>query len=129
MRKLATKPFLVICFTLLLLSLKSFAQESKTTVEQDPKFQTLLKEKQKINNNISINDSYKIQIFYGSGEDSKKKLIEFKKEFKDIEGTIIYSNPTYKVYVGNYKTRLQAEKVLIDIKKKYPTALLIKPGK
>ena len=87
------------------------------------------KEKQKINNNISITDSYKIQIFYGSGEESKKKLSEFKRDFKEIEGTIIYSNPTYKVYVGNYKSRLHAEKVLIDIKAKYPSALLIKPGK
>ncbi|MEQ3661151.1 MAG: SPOR domain-containing protein, partial [Flavobacterium sp.] len=120
---------LLISLIFLILSSKTSAQESKTTVEQDAKFQTLLKEKQKINNSISITDSYKIQIFYGSGEESKKKLTEFKRDFKDIEGTIIYSNPTYKVYVGNYKSRLHAEKVLIDIKKKYPSALLIKPGK
>jgi peptidoglycan hydrolase CwlO-like protein len=112
-----------------MLNSNTFAQESKTTVDQDAKFEILLKEKQKINNNISITDSYKIQIFYGSGEESKKKLSEFKKDFKEIEGTIIYSNPTYKVYVGNYKSRLHAEKILIDIKEKYPSALLIKPGK
>ncbi|MEQ3691240.1 MAG: SPOR domain-containing protein [Flavobacterium sp.] len=129
MRNLALKPILLISLIFLILSSKTSAQESKTTVEQDAKFQTLLKEKQKINNSISITDSYKIQIFYGSGEESKKKLTEFKRDFKDIEGTIIYSNPTYKVYVGNYKSRLHAEKVLIDIKKKYPSALLIKPGK
>lgn len=129
MRNLALKPILLISLIFLILSSKTSAQESKTTVEQDAKFQTLLKEKQKINNSISITDSYKIQIFYGSGEESKKKLSEFKRDFKDIEGTIIYSNPTYKVYVGNYKSRLHAEKVLIDIKKKYPSALLIKPGK
>ena len=74
-------------------------------------------------------DNYKIQIFYGSGEESKKKLLEFKRDFKDVEGTIIYSNPTYKVFVGNYKSRLHAEKFLLEIKKKYPSALLIKPGK
>lgn len=129
MRNLALKPILLISFIFLMLNVKTFAQESKTTVEQDVKFQVLLKEKQKINNNISITDSYKIQIFYGSGEDSKKKLSEFKREFKDIEGTIIYSNPTYKVYVGSYKSRLHAEKVLLDIQKKYPSSLLIKPGK
>ena len=51
------------------------------------------------------------------------------KDFKDIETTIIYTNPTFKVWVGNYKLRIHAEKALIDIKKKYPTALLIKPNK
>lgn len=129
MRKLAINSISLISFILLMLCTKTQAQDLNTSVEQDAKFQSLLKEKQKINNNISITDSYKIQIFYGSGEDSRKKLSEFKREFKDIESTIIYSNPTYKVYVGNYKSRLHAEKVLIDIKKKYPSALLIKPGK
>lgn len=129
MRKLAIKPFLLISFIFLLLATKTFAQDAKTTVEQDAKFQNLLKEKQKINNNISINDGYKIQIFYGNSDESKRKLIEFKRDFKDIDGTIVYSNPTYKVFVGNYKLRLNAEKVLLEIKKKYPNALLIKPGK
>ncbi len=129
MRNLAHKPILLISFIFLLLCTKSFSQDLKTSVEQDVKFQTLLKEKQKINNNLSIIDNYKIQIFYGSGEESKKKLSEFKRDFKDVEGTIIYSNPTYKVFVGNYKSRLHAEKFLIEIKKKYPSALLIKPGK
>lgn len=129
MRNLTLKPILHISFIFLLLCTKTFGQDSKTTVEQDAKFQVLLKEKQKINNNLSIMDNYKIQIFYGSGEESKKKLSEFKRDFKDVEGTIIYSNPTYKVFVGNYKSRLHAEKFLIEIKKKYPSALLIKPGK
>lgn len=129
MRNLATKTFLLIGFTFLMLDSKIQAQDLKTTVKQDPKFENLLKEKQKINNSIAISDSYKIQIFYGSGEESQKQLIAFKKDFKDIDGTIVYSNPTYKVFVGNYKTRLQAEKVILDIKKKYPSALLIKPGK
>ena len=74
MKNIAFKTFFLIGFTILALGLKSYAQESKTTVEQDSKFQVLLKEKQKINNNISITDSYKIQIFYGSGEEAKKKL-------------------------------------------------------
>ena len=48
MRNLALKPILLISFIFLSLSLKSFAQELKTTIEQDAKFEVLLKEKQKI---------------------------------------------------------------------------------
>ena len=129
MGKLDLKTNLSIVFIILLLGLKTSAQELKTTIEQDVKFENLLKEKQKVNASISIVDNYKIQIFYGSGEDSKKKLTEFKREFKDIEGTIIYSNPTYKVFVGNYDSRLEAKKALLEITNSYPNALLIKPGK
>jgi len=35
----------------------------------------------------------------------------------------------YKVWVGNFKTRIEAEKNLNDLKKKYPNAFLIKPNK
>ncbi len=111
-----------------LYGMNSFSQEFKTKLIQDPKLEQLLKEKRKINQSIAINDSYKVQIFYGDGESSKKKLQEFKKDFKEIDGTIVYSNPNYKVWVGNFGTRIEVEKALIELKKKYPTALVIKPN-
>ena len=111
-----------------LYGMNSFSQEFKTKLTQDPKLEQLLKEKRKINQSSAINDSYKVQIFYGDGESSKKKLQEFKKDFKEIDGTIVYSNPNYKVWVGNFGTRIEVEKALIELKKKYPTALVIKPN-
>ncbi len=53
---------------------------------------------------------------------------EFKKEFKDLDGTIIFNSPNYKVWIGNFKTRIEVERAMVDIKKKYPTALIIKPS-
>lgn len=129
MRKLAFSTIVKLSVFSFFISIGTHAQESKITLNQDEKFSSLLSEKAKINANLAINDSYKIQIFYGNSLDANNQLITFKKDFKDIEGTIIYTNPTYKVYVGNYKSRLHAEKALLEIKKKYPTALLIKPGK
>lgn len=122
------KSFLLLFFFLFLCS-KSIAQENKTKVTQDPKFEQLLNEKRKINSSITVNDRYKIQIFNGDSENSKKKLIEFKKENKNFDATIVFSTPIYKVWVGNFKTRIEAEKNLNDLKKKYPAAFLIKPNK
>jgi hypothetical protein len=129
MRKLALKTVFITTVSFTSVGIEMHAQDSKIIVEQNPKIENLLKEKQKLNTSLTVNDSYKIQIFYGSSEEAKKKNAEFKKEFKDIETTIIYTNPTFKVWVGNYKLRIHAEKALIDIKNKYPTALLIKPSK
>ena len=112
-----------------ILTQKSFCQEGKVTVSQDPKFEQLLNEKRKINSSITINDRYKIQIFNGDSENSKKTLIDFKKENKNLDATIVFSTPLYKVWVGNFKTRIEAEKNLELLKKKYPNAFLIKPNK
>lgn len=123
-KKLLT-PTLILCF----LNLNLLAQESKTTIHQDPKFEQLLNEKRKINASITVNEHYKIQIYTGTSEASKKTLIGFKRDFKNYDGTIVFSTPAYKVWVGNFKTRIDAERNLIPLKKKYPNAFLIKPNK
>lgn len=104
-----------------------FAQE--VTVTQDPKLEQLMNEKRKVNSSITINNQYKIQVFNGSSEESKKTLIQFKKENKNYDATIVFSTPIYKVWVGNFKTRIEAERNLNILKKKYPNAILIKPNK
>jgi hypothetical protein len=110
-------------------SQKSFAQASNNSIVQDSRFEQLLAEKRRINPSITVNDKYKIQIFYGHNEKARKTLSEFRREFKNTDGTIIFASPTYKVWVGSYKSRIDAERALKDIQRKYPYALLIKPNK
>ena len=105
------------------------AQDHNVTINQDPKFEQLLNEKRKINTSLTVNDSYKIQIFTGSSEIAKKTLNEFRQEFTDIDATIVFNTPNYKVWVGSFRTRIEAEKTLIDIKDRYKNVLLIKPSK
>lgn len=99
------------------------------SISQDPQIEQLLIEKRNINSSITLSDRWKIQIFTGDNENSRKVLTEFKKEIKTIDCTIIFHTPSYKVWVGNFKTRIEAERNLIEIKKKYPNAFLIKPNK
>ena len=124
----STQPLLlalIFCST----TIKISAQNSNLTLNQDPKFEQLLSEKRKSNPNLSYNDRYKIQIFNGVSETAKKTLSEFRQEFKDLDGTIIFNTPNYKVWVGNFRTRMEAERNLIDIKKRYKNVFLIKPNK
>ena len=113
----------------LLSSQNIFSQTKKSNIEQDEKIEKLLLEKRKNNSAITINDKFKIQIFFGNIEESKKTLIAFKKDFSQTDGTIIFSNPSYKVWVGSFKSKIEAEKAIITIKKKYPSSVIIKHNK
>ena len=119
--------FLIILMPVLIGKLQ--AQNGSLSISQDPKFEQLLNEKRKINSSITVNDRYKIQIYNGDSETSKKTLSEFRKENKNFDGTIVFNTPIYKVWIGNFKSRIEAERNLIEFKKKYPNALLIKPNK
>ncbi len=105
------------------------AQDQKITIDQDPKFEQLLNEKRKINTSLTVNDSFKIQVFTGSSENAKKTLNEFRQEFTDIDATIVFNTPNYKVWVGSFRTRIEAEKTLVNIKDRYKNVLLIKPSR
>lgn len=129
MKILTVKNLFFYSVTLCVFNSNLFAQSENITINQDPKFELLLNEKRKINTSITVNEHYKIQIYTGDSDTSKKILIEFKREFKNYDGTIVFNTPTYKVWVGNFKTRIDAERNLIDLKKRYPSAFLIKPNK
>jgi hypothetical protein len=94
MRILNYKPYNLAIFTLTLWSMQSFAQEANVSIKQDTKFEQLLSEKRKINSSITVNDRFKIQIFYGNNESARKTLADFRREFKNIDGTIIFQSPT-----------------------------------
>jgi len=117
----------LIAAILILSNLTLFAQNG--AVEQDPKFEQLLNEKRKINASVITNDRWKIQIFTGDNENSKKTLIAFKRDYKEMDASVFFQTPVYKVWVGNFKTRIEAERNLKEIKLKYPNSFLIKPVK
>ena len=129
MRILAVLKIISVLIMVYFSTSKLNAQEQNSTLNQDPKFEQLLSEKRKINPSLILNDSYKIQIFNGSSENAKKTLSEFKQEFATIDGTIIFNTPNYKVWVGNFRTRIEAERNLTAIKERYKNVLLIKPSR
>lgn len=129
MKILTIKTLLKTALLFFIFHTNLFAQNEKVSVSQNPKFENILNEKRKINASITVNDIYKIQIYNGDSETSKKILTDFKRDFLEFDGTIVFNTPAYKVWVGNFKTRIEAEKNLIVFKKKYPNAFVIKPNK
>ena len=129
MNYLSEKRVIYSLLTFIILNSFSTINAQSVTVSQDDNFEQLLNEKRRINSSITINNRYKIQIFNGNSESSKKALIDFKREFKNYDATIIFSTPAYKVIVGNFKTRIEAERNLNLVRKKYPNSILIKPSK
>lgn len=129
MRILTPSKRVFLTFTLFTLAYNIHAQDQNLTLNQDPKFEQLLNEKRKINTSLNTNDTYRIQIFSGKSDEAKKTLTDFKRDYSNIDSTIIFNTPNYKVIVGNFKTRIEAERNLADIKKKYKSVFLIKPSK
>lgn len=129
MRIMPIKNSLFVTFLICITTGTLQAQNQNINIKQDARFEQLLKEKRNINSSISIDDRYKIQVFSGDSEKSKKALYDCKQQFKELDGTIVFNTPNYKVWIGNFRTRIEAERNLAEIKDKYSNAFIIKPQK
>jgi hypothetical protein len=73
---------------------------------------------------------YRIQIFFDSGSNSSDRARQARDEFlliyPDIPAYVNWKAPNYRVRVGDYKTRLEAENALQLIIIDYPNAWVIK---
>ncbi|MCM2301018.1 MAG: SPOR domain-containing protein [Flavobacteriaceae bacterium] len=97
----------------------------KSQVLQDKKIETVMelkKEHQKLNPKI---DGFRIQLYNGLETESNQVKTKFLTLFPDMKVEIIYKAPEWKVQVGNFRTRLEADKTLQNIKLQFPGSLVV----
>ena len=119
---------ILICFALFsVFSLSNLlAQEGEVTVNQDRQIDALLKLKAEINRTES---KYKIQIYNGNRTDAEKARSEFRRSFTDWSTSMEYETPNYKIWIGNFKSRLEADRALLRVKNKFGNAFIFTPKK
>lgn len=83
----------------------------------------LKKEHQKLNPKI---DGFRIQLYNGLEPESNEVLLKFLTLFPDMKAEIIYKAPEWKVQVGNFRTRLESDKALQQIKLQFPGSLTVR---
>lgn len=102
------------------------AQEGTITINQDARIDQLIKLKKEINS-TNEKDFFKIQIYNGNLEGAKTSSSKFKLYFPGWECDVFFETPNYKVRVGKFRTRLEADKKLTEVKKRYPSAFILTP--
>lgn len=106
----------------------SFGQSQLSTSELAT-VKALLKEKHKLESNYELKSVYKLQIYSGSLEEAENIQKAFNIKYSGMDSKITYQTPYYKIWVGSYRNRIQADRAFDRIKSDYPNALIIKPGK
>ena len=105
----------------------ALAQSAQAQVVQDSRIPELLKLKSQMTVNDELADRYKIQLFYGQITEANKVQDEYKSKYAQWEPKIVYESPNYKVWVGNFRNRLEADRALLKIKENFPSAFVMKP--
>ena len=116
-----------------LMVLLSYSQTdtlNNTLIVQDSRVDSLVKLHIKANEFDPAIKGWRIQIFFEAGNNSKTMAIEAKSNFvnrySNVPVYLIFQEPYYKVRIGDYRTKMEAEAFLKKISGTYPNAFVVK---
>jgi len=104
----------------------TYAQGAKVTIQQDQKIDELL---EVYKTSLSNNEYYRIQVGFGNYAKAKEIKANVEEDFPDLVSKIDFDSPTYRVRVGRFTSKLDAERKFNEVRVKYPNAMLLKPKK
>lgn len=102
------------------------AQEAQVTIVQDEKIEVLLN---LYKSALKTSDYYRIQVGFGSYAQAEQIKANVEEDFPSLTSKIDFDSPTYRVRVGRFKTKMEAERKFNEVRMKYPNAMLLKPKK
>lgn len=122
---LKTTTIAILCF----LTASTFcnAQQGNVSINQDEKINTLLDLRKGMNEKTT--DRYKIQIYSGNRPSAQEAKEKFQSKYNSWNPSMVFETPNYKIWAGNFRTRLEADRALKQIKKNFSGAFIFKPKK
>lgn len=104
------------------------AQHGFLKVEQDPRIDSLVMKQRQIYANDSTIDGFRVQIFMETGNDAVRHADSikavFSQKYPDTPIYLIFGQPYYRLRIGDFRTRLEAENQYQQIKKEYANSFV-----
>jgi len=125
---ISIKGFLYIVF-ISMFTINTSAQNASATINEDAKIPELLNLKKSLEEDNKLSVGYTIQLYYGELSQANTIIKEYRNSFDSWPASIEYETPNYKVWVGSFSTRLEADRARLVINKKYPAAFILKPDR
>jgi uncharacterized membrane protein len=124
---------LIYLFILLIVPVTIFAQQKvvpgEVNIIQDERVTTLIEKHVQNNQTFNGLTGYRIQIFFDSGSNAKNRANNERRRFLTLypqtRAYVTFDAPNFKVRVGNFRSRLEAERFLKDIQKHFDMAYVV----
>ena len=131
------KPIYIFAFLLMLFKI-SFAQKGEVTVIKDPLIDSLIAKRMEVyrstgdvtlkpNKPVVSDYGYRVQVFYGSDRrEMFNQQARFKSSYPKINTYIVYKEPNYYLRVGDFRTRLEAQRLMSELRATFPTLFIFR---
>lgn len=113
-------------------------QKGVVTVIKDPLVDSMIEKRLELNKSVvspTIKRSgavvakvgYRVQVFYGANrKETFKEQAKFKSYYPKLNTYITYKEPNYYLRVGDFRTRLEAQRLMNELKPLFPTLFIFR---
>ncbi|MCL2416647.1 MAG: SPOR domain-containing protein [Bacteroidales bacterium] len=119
----------ILLLFLYFLPILGLSSESSVVFLQDPRVDVLLHRSIESNRAVTL-EGFRINIFFQSGNLSRSNALAaqtaFSEQFPEMKSYVSFEEPYFRVNVGNFRTRLQAEAVVENLRRLYPQAHVVR---
>lgn len=127
------KPFFqlpaIVVFLLATTLVRAQTHEATTTIVQDARIDSLMARHIDFNKANPTTEGWRVQIYFESGNNSKQLAtnarVRFLEDFPDYGAYLTFNEPYYKVRVGDFRTRMDAEGFRQMIITEFPNAYVV----
>ena len=100
--------------------------DSSIVITKDAKLDELVSKQREQNLINQSMHGYRIQIYFGGVRQKASEVkLDFNNRFPVIQAYITYQQPNFKVRIGDYRSRFDAQKFLKEIEGLYPTSFIV----
>lgn len=121
--------FFTIVATIVVVFFNSTVFAQKVEIIADAKISSLVAKHIAFNENRKGIKGFRIQIFFDSGNNSKSNAVsamkEFTNKYSEIGAYLTFNEPNFKVRVGDFRTRLDAKRLLAKIIDEFPNSFIV----
>lgn len=127
MRRLNLKNSIWVIVFFVGINLNTKAQTGQVNIQQSELIPELVQLKAEMTKDGKLGERFTIQLYYGDNKSASDVIKDFRAKYNNWPSLIIYETPNYKVWVGNFRNRLEADRALLKIKPDFPSAFIPKP--
>ena len=120
------KSFFSIFFTLIFFNVSS--QNLNKKINDDPKFIKLIELSKNANNEYFKSNYFSIQVYSGTYNEADSIMNFVKKKYFNDSIYFFFETPNYKVQLGKYKSKIEAQRSLREVSKVFKSAFILKPN-
>jgi len=115
-----------IFFTFFLVNV--YSQDLNKKINENPKFLKLIELSKKANNEYFKFDYFSIQVYSGTFKEADSIMNFVQEKYTGDSIYFFFETPNYKVHLGKYKSKIEAQKSLREVSKVFKSAFILKPN-